>query len=130
LTAKTIVAECPSQKAAQSRSDVRPLFRMPLQVPAGHVSAPGKQRIGASLRLRRIEEEFCLPIFLRNGVVGRDRDLSEGLAVRGDAIAERNVVRSVCQQRQAQRGGQSDDNHALQEMLDSGSPCGTHDRQL
>lgn len=82
-------------------SDVGTLFRVAPQIPAGHVPCARKQRVDAGLRLWGIEEEFCLAVLLLHGVVGRDRDLAEGLAVRGDAIAEHKEVYDVSEQRQA-----------------------------
>jgi len=68
---------------------------MALQVPAGFVTGMGKQRVDTGLHLGRVEDELRLAAFLLYRVVGQDRDLAEGLAVRRDAIAENSVVRAV-----------------------------------
>lgn len=79
------------------------LLGMSLQVPAGHVALSRKQGVGAGLRFRRIEDELRLATLLRNGVVGCDHDLSEGLAVGCHPMAKHSVVRGVCEHGQAQR---------------------------
>jgi hypothetical protein len=78
--------------------DICALFGVALEVPAGLISGAGKQGIGAGLRLRWIEDEFCFPVFLGYGVVGGDGDLSKGLAVGGEAVAEDDVVDNVGEQ--------------------------------
>jgi TonB family protein len=82
--------------------------------------------VDTGLRLRRIEDELGLAIFLRHGVVAGDRKLSEGLAVRRHTVAEHDVVHGVGKRRHAQRGGEPDNDQSLEEMFNSGSKGGTH----
>ncbi len=60
----------------------------------------GEKRVDAGLRLRRIENKLSLAVFLLDGVVVRDCDLSEGLAVTGNAITKQSVVSAVNQTRE------------------------------
>jgi hypothetical protein len=110
--------------------DVGALLRMSLQIPAGHVSRAWKQRIDAGLHFRRIEDELGLATLLLHRVVARDRDLSEGLAIRGDPIAEHCIVHRVCQRRQAQGGGESNYDQSLQPMSNPGAQGCGHGVQL
>lgn len=102
-------------------SDVRARFGMPLQVPARYESGARKQRVDAGLRLRRIEDELSLAAFLLHRVVAVHCDLSERLAIRGDAIAEHDVIHGVHERRNAHGRQQSHNEQPLQETLDSGS---------
>lgn len=77
-----------------------------------------KQRVDAGLRLRRVEDEFGLAIFLPHRIKACDCDLPEGLAVRRHAVAEQDVINGVCKRRHAQCGGEPDDCQSLQESLD------------
>jgi hypothetical protein len=112
--------------AQKSGLDVGALLGVTLQIPAGDVSCAREQRVDAGLQLRRIEEEFRLAILLRHRVVAGDRDLAEGLAIRGDAVAEDSVVNGVGEQGQAQRGREADHDDSLQEMFDTRSQGCAH----
>ena|SRR5437879_8015146 len=82
-------------------SNVRALLAMPLQIPAWHIASAGKQRVDAGLDLWRIEDELRFAILLRHGVVAGNRDLSVGLAIRGEAVAEHSIVHGVGQERES-----------------------------
>jgi len=103
------------------RSHVDALLGMALQIPAGLVSLAGEERIDAGLRLGRVEDEFRLAAFLRYRVVAGDSDLSVGLAIGGDPVAEHGVVDRVGQGRHDQRGREPNHDHSLQPMFDSGA---------
>jgi hypothetical protein len=103
------------------RLHVDALFGMPLQIPARHVSLARKQRVDAGLRLGRIKDELGLAALLRHRVVTGDGDLSKGLAIGGDPVAEHGVVHSVGQPRQTQRGREPNQDHSLQPTFDSSS---------
>ena len=81
-------------------SDVGARLGMPLQIPAGHVSRVREQRVDAGLRLRRVENELGLAVFLQHRVIAGNCNLSERLAVRGHAIAEDRVINRIGGQRQ------------------------------
>jgi hypothetical protein len=110
----------------QDISNIRTLICVALQIPARCVSGAGKQRVDAGLRLRWIEDELGFAAFLLHRVVACDRDLSEGLVVRRQAVAKHSVVDGVGNGRHAQSRGERDEYQALQEMLDSGSQDGSH----
>jgi hypothetical protein len=107
-------------------SDVGALLGVTLQIPARDVSCAGEQSVDAGLHFWRIEEEFRLAILLRHGVIAGNRDLAEGLAIRGDAVAEESVVNGVGEQGQAQRGRECNHDDSLQEMFDAGSQGCAH----
>ena len=79
---------------------------MALQIPAGYESIVGKERVNAGLRLRRIEEEFGLAVFLLHGVVTVHRELPKRLAVGGDTIAEDDGVDHIGNQREDRKTGE------------------------
>jgi hypothetical protein len=93
--------------------DICALFGVALEVPAGLISGAGEEGIGAGLRFRWIEDEFCFAVLLRYGVVGGDGDLSKGSAVGGEAVAEDRVVDGVGQQGQAQKGREGNEDSSL-----------------
>lgn len=51
----------------------------------------------ASLRMRRIEEELGLAVFLLNGVVACNDHLAEGLVI-GETVVEKGIVGDVSTQ--------------------------------
>lgn len=102
-------------------SNVDALLGVPLQIPAGSVSGVGKQRVDAGSRLWWLEDELGLATFLQDRIVGHHGELSVGLAVRRDAMAEHNVIDGVGEAYHAQHGGDPNGNDSLQKMLDPGS---------
>jgi len=62
----------------------------------------GKQRVDTGLLLRRVEKKFRLAVFLQHGIVARDRDLSEGLPIRRNAVAKQTIVEGVGDRGRAQ----------------------------
>ena len=115
---------------ANPQSDIGALFGVALQIPARHIACAGKQRVDAGLNLRRIEDKFCLAVLLRHRVVTVDSDLSEGLVIGGETVAEDGVVHGVGEQGQAQHGGEPDCDHSLEEVFDTGSEGGAHGERL
>ena len=115
---------------AELRSDVDALIAMPPEVPARDVAGMGKQRVRAGLNFGRIEEEFGFAVFLRDRVVAGDGDLSEGLAVGGEAIAEDGVVQGVGKQGQTHSRAERDDEPSLEKMFDTRSEGGAHGVRL
>jgi len=73
--------------------DIRPLFRMPAQIPARQISSVGKQRIDASPRLRRIKKKFGLSILLQHRVVVPHHDRAVGTPVHRHSKPEDRIVR-------------------------------------
>ena len=57
----------------------------------------------AGLRLRRLKDELSLAAFLLDRIVAGNRDLPERLPVFSYAIAEHDIVHSVCERRYAER---------------------------
>jgi len=51
-----------------------------------------KQGMNTGLGPGRIEKEFGLAVFMLDCVVGRDRDLTVGLMIAGDAVTKQHVV--------------------------------------
>ena len=92
---------------------------MALQIPAWHESGARKQRVRAGLGLRLIKDEFRLAVFLGYRVVAVHCELSKGLAIGRYAITKHDVIHAVSDRRDGGRGDESDDDQALQKMLDS-----------
>lgn len=67
----------------------------------------------AGLRHRWIEDELSLAAFLLHSIVAVHGELSEGLAIGRDAIAEHNVVDGVRDRRDGERRQQSDNDQSL-----------------
>lgn len=84
----------------------------------------------AGLLHGRIEDEFGLAVFLLDCVVAVYGELTERLAVCGDAVAQDNVVCGVADQRDTQDGREPDQDQSLQKVLDSISKRGAHGGQL
>jgi hypothetical protein len=103
---------------------------MPLQIPARGIPLAGKQRVDAGLRLGRIEDEFGLAAFLRYRVVTADRDLSVGLAIRSDPVAEHSKVDRVCQSRQAHCRREPNHDHSQQPTFEFGARHSGHRRAI
>lgn len=114
----------------QQTSHIDALLSMALQIPARRVSLARKQRVDAGLRLRRIEDEFSLAAFLRYRIVAADGDLSVGLPIRGDPVAEYRVVHSISQRRQAQCGREPNQDHSQQQTLEFGTRHLGHRRAI
>ena len=75
---------------------------MPLQIPAGHETRVREQRVNASLRLRRIEHENGLAVFLLHRVVAGNGYLAEsGICM--EAIAKDSVVCGIDNERDPSR---------------------------
>lgn len=72
--------------------DIRPLVRMFAQIPAGRHSGVRKERIDAAFGLRRIEDELCLPVLLKNRVVVIHRNRAIGVVVRRGTNTEDSEV--------------------------------------
>jgi len=103
---------------------------MALQIPAGSVAIAREEGVGASFSLREIKDELGFAAFLLHRVVRGNLNLPEGLAIRGHAVAEGDVICGVGDQSQAQHGREADDNQSLQEELDLVQRCGAHGEQL
>jgi hypothetical protein len=84
-------------------SNVGARFGMALQIPAGHETVVGKERVHAGLRFGRIEDEFGLAILLLNGVVTVYSDFTERIAICRHTVAEHNGVCGETDQRDADR---------------------------
>jgi hypothetical protein len=75
---------------------------MPLQIPTGYESRVWEQCVNASLRLRRIEHENGLAVFLLHRVVAGNGYLAES-GICAEAIAKDSVVRGVDNERDPSR---------------------------
>ena len=95
-------------------SHVDAFLGMPRQIPAGHVSLARKQRVDAGPRLGRMKDELSLPAFLRYRVVAVHRDLSVGLAIRRDPVAEHSEVHGIGQRGETKSGGEPNHDHLQQ----------------
>jgi hypothetical protein len=83
--------------------DIRAPLGMTTQIPARRVARLRKDRIGAGLWLRRVEDKLRPAVFLRNRIKAGDGDQAEGLAIGRDAIAENQVVDGVAEQQNPER---------------------------
>jgi hypothetical protein len=95
-------------------SDIRPLIRMPAQIPAGQRSRVRKRGVHASPGLRRVERECRLPIFLqhRGGVIHHDRAIS--IPVGGHPNPKNDIVQAIRHRRHHRHGDSGDGNHPSQ----------------
>ena len=109
--------------------EVRPLFSVPLQIPARQISRPRKQRVHTRFHLGIIEDEFGLAVFLRHRVVTRDSDLAEP-TVRSNPIAKYNIVGAIGEQGHACQSQKHDTYQPLKEMPDSRAQHRAHGVQL
>jgi len=75
--------------------------------------------MNTGLRLRRVEQEFGLAIFLLHRVVRRDRDLSKGLMITRSPITKDSVVRAIGENREGKARQAACEGESLQQMLDS-----------
>jgi len=75
--------------------NIRPLFLVPLQIPARRISAMRKNRVHASHRLRRIENVLSLVPLLAHSVISDNGDLPERLVVLRNSVAEHSVVARI-----------------------------------
>jgi hypothetical protein len=73
---------------SRPRLNIRALFGVPAQIPAGLISRLREERMRARLRLRRIEHVFGLAAFFADRIVVIHDNRSVRIPIRRDANAE------------------------------------------
>jgi hypothetical protein len=80
--------------------DIRPLLRMPAQIPASVVTGVWQQRMNTSLRLRRLKNKLRLATFLRYRIIRLNGDRPVGIPVRRHANPKHRKISAVNRSRQ------------------------------
>ena len=102
-----------------STLDIRPLLRVPFQVPARLHIGVRKKRIHAGFGRRRVEDELCLAVLLQDGVIMTDDYRSVRIAMGKNSQPEQTQIHDKCQDCETedkQNGTQEDPPYSISQI--------------